>query len=174
VRTNNSDAVMAGVRRALREADPDEPFALRTMEAAWEHRVNNGGAIGWLFGVFSAIALFLAAIGLFSLIWQSVSQRLQEIGIRLALGASERSIVSLVVRQVSVLACVGLALGGTISVGIGTLLKSVMKYALVDARAADPAILGTAVMVILGVTALACIWPARRATSVDPAAVLRG
>ena len=174
IRTGNSDAAMAGVRRALRETDPSEPFALRTMEAAWEHRVNNGGAITWLFGVFSAIALFLAAIGLFSLIWQSVSQRLQEIGIRLALGASGRTIVSLFVRQVFVLASVGLVFGGTVSVAIGVLLKSVMKYALADARAADPAVLGTATFVILGVTALACIWPARRATRVDPAAILRG
>jgi putative ABC transport system permease protein len=135
--------------------------------------VNNGGAITWLFGVFSAIALFLAAIGLFGLIWQSVSQRFKEIGIRLALGASDRTIVSLFVRQVFVLASLGLVFGGTVSVAIGALLKSVMKYALVDARAAEPAVLGTATFVILGVTALACIWPARRATTVDPAAVLR-
>ena len=173
IRTSNSNAAMAGVRRALRETDPFQPFALRTMEAAWEHRVNNGGAITWLFGVFSAIALFLAAIGLFGLIWQSVSQRFKEIGIRLALGASDRTIVSLFVRQVFVLASLGLVFGGTVSVAIGALLKSVMKYALVDARAAEPAVLGTATFVILGVTALACIWPARRATTVDPAAVLR-
>jgi putative ABC transport system permease protein len=173
IRTGNSNAAMAGVRRALRETDPFEPFALLTMEAAWEHRLNNGRVITWLFGVFSAIALFLAAIGLFSLIWQSVSQRFKEIGIRLALGASNRSIVSLFVRQMFVLASIGLVSGGTVSVGIGVLMKSVMKYALVDAKAADPAVLGTATLVILGVTALACIWPARRATSVDPAAVLR-
>jgi len=173
IRTDNSNAVMAGVRRALRETDPSEPFALLTMEAAWENRIHNGRVITWLFGVFSAMALFLAAIGLFSLIWQSVSQRLQEIGIRLALGASDRAIVSLFVRQVFVLASLGLVFGGTVSVAIGGLLKSVTKYALVDARAADPAVLCTATLVILGVTALACVWPARRATTVDPAAVLR-
>jgi ABC-type antimicrobial peptide transport system permease subunit len=173
IRTSNSNAAIAGVRRALRETDPFEPFALLTMEAAWENRLNNGRVITWLFGVFSAIALFLAAIGLFSLIWQSVSQRMQEIGIRLALGATGRTIVSLFVRQVFVLASVGLVFGGAVSVAIGVLLKSVMKYALADARAVDPAVLGTATLVILGVTALACVWPARRATTVDPAAVLR-
>jgi putative ABC transport system permease protein len=173
IRTGNSSAAMAGIRRALREADPFEPFELRTMESIWENRLNNGRVITLLFGVFSAIGLFLAAIGLFSLIWQSVSQRFKEIGIRLALGASHRTIVSLFVRQMFVLASLGLVFGGTVSVGIGVLMKSVVKYALVDARAADPAVLGTATLVILGVTALACIWPARRATSVDPAAVLR-
>ena len=173
IRTGNSSAAMAGIRRALREADPFEPFELHTMEAVWENRLNNGRVITWLFGVFSAIALFLAAIGLFSLIWQSVSQRFKEIDIRIALGASGRTIVSLFVRQMFVLASLGLVFGGAASVGIGVLMKSVMKYALVDARAADPAVLGTATLVILGVTALACIWPARRATAVDPAAVLR-
>ena len=173
IRTNDSKAAMAGIRRALRETDPSEPFALLTMEAAWENRLHNGRVITWLFGTFSAVALFLAAIGLFSLIWQSVNHRLKEIGIRLALGASGRRIVSLFVRQVYVLASLGLVFGGAVSVAIGVLMKSVVKYALAEARAADPAVLGTATFVILGVTALACIWPARRATSVDPAAVLR-
>jgi putative ABC transport system permease protein len=173
IRTSNANAAMAGVRRALRDADPSEPFALRTMEAAWEHRVNNGGAITWLFGVFSAIALFLAAIGLFGLVWQSVNQRRREIGIRVALGAGDLKIVSLFMRQVLVLACAGLMFGGAVSVGIGTMLQSVVKYALADARAADPTILATAAVVTLGVTGLACIWPVRRAIGVDPVAILR-
>jgi ABC-type antimicrobial peptide transport system permease subunit len=122
-----------------------------------------------LFAVFAAVALGLAAVGLYGLISYTVSQRRREIGVRLALGAPRGNILRLVLGQGLRLAALGLAVGMLLGFG----LARVMASALVGVSATDP-VTFTVVPAILGLVALAATAiPARRAARYDPAVVLR-
>jgi putative ABC transport system permease protein len=130
-----------------------------------------------LLGVFAALALVLAGIGIYSVISYAVTQRTHEIGIRVALGASQPSITQMVVRQGLVLAGIGVALGLAGALVITRVLSSlpadVRAPLLFDVRPFDPPTL-TSVSVILVVVALAaCYVPARRASRVDPIVALK-
>jgi ABC-type antimicrobial peptide transport system permease subunit len=125
--------------------------------------------IGMLFAIFAAIALLLASVGLYAVIAHSVNQRTQEIGIRMALGASTRDVSKLVFAQGMAQVAIGLAIGLAGAVGLTRLLKSI----LFQVSPNDP---GTflAVAVILALAALlGCALPARRAMRVDPLIALR-
>jgi putative ABC transport system permease protein len=122
-----------------------------------------------LLTIFAAVALVLASVGIFGVLSYAVAQRTREIGIRMALGAQERTVLQMVVGHAMVLAAAGIALGAVlallISRGISTMLFSVTPT--------DPATFG-AVAAILTVVALAASYiPARRATRVDPIVALR-
>jgi hypothetical protein len=121
-----------------------------------------------LFGAFSILALVLAAIGLYSVVSYSVAQRTNEFGIRMALGASRKDVLRLVFTSVSITVGSGLVIGVIASLGLNKLLS-----AWTEAGVRDPAILGGMALVLLGVSALACFVPARRASSVDPIQALR-
>jgi ABC-type antimicrobial peptide transport system permease subunit len=121
-----------------------------------------------LFGAFSILALVLAAIGLYSVVSYSVAQRTNEFGIRMALGASRKDVLRLVFTSVSITVGSGLIIGVAASLGLNKLLS-----AWTEAGVRDPAILGGMALVLLGVSALACFVPARRASSVDPIQALR-
>ena len=118
---------------------------------------------------FATLALFLAAVGLYGLISYSVAQRTQEVGIRVALGASRREVVAMVMRQGLRLAATGLAIGLILALA----LKGVLKGLLVGVSAADPATLALTALVLLLVAVLASYVPARRAARVDPMVALR-
>jgi putative ABC transport system permease protein len=122
-----------------------------------------------LLGGFAALALVLAAIGLYGVISYAVAQRTQEVGIRVALGASGSEVVRMVMRQGLKLAAAGLAIGLLLAL----LLKSVLKGLLVGVSATDPATLAVTALTLLLVAALASYVPARRAARVDPMVALR-
>jgi ABC-type antimicrobial peptide transport system permease subunit len=122
-----------------------------------------------LLGGFAALALILAAVGLYGVISYSVAQRTQEVGIRVALGASGSEVVAMVMRQGLRLAAAGLAVGLVLAL----LLKNVLKGLLVGVSAADPATLAITALVLLLVAVLASYVPARRAARVDPMVALR-
>src|SRR6266446_2560301 len=122
-----------------------------------------------LLGGFAALALVLAAVGLYGVISYFVAQRTQEVGIRVALGASGSQVVAMVMRQGLKLAAAGLAIGPALAL----LLKSVLKGLLVGVSAADPATLALTALVLLLVAVLAPYVPARRAARVDPMVALR-
>jgi predicted permease len=122
-----------------------------------------------MFSLFGGLALLLAAIGVYGLVAYAVRGRQRELGIRLALGAPERSLVRLVVREGALLALAGLGLGLAAALGGGRAMGSVLY----GVKPADPAVLiGSSVVLALAATA-ACVIPARRAARVDPMEALR-
>jgi putative ABC transport system permease protein len=134
------------------------------MERFWDSRF-----YGALFLIFAAIALLLASIGLYTVIAHSVSQRTQEIGVRIAIGATTRDILSLVFRQGMIPLGIGLAIGLSASLAVNRLLESM----LVQVSPSDPITLLVASGVLILAAMLGCLIPARRAIRVDPADALR-
>jgi len=122
-----------------------------------------------LLGLFAAVALALAAIGIYGVLSQSVVQRTQEIGIRVALGAQHRDVVALVLRQGMTLAISGVSLGVLASL----LLMRLISSLLYNTSPTDPMTLVINSAVLVGVALLACYIPAKRATTVDPMVALR-
>ncbi len=162
--------VVAGVRQAIRASDPGIPiFDVYTMETLrqrgyWEFRF-----FGQMFSVFGAIALFLAAIGLYGVLSYSVSQRVREIGVRVALGAQDGDVVRLVLRQGMILALLGIGVGLVFSFGATRVLKTI----LFNVSPTDPLSFAGISMVLALIAALASYVPARRALGVDPLDALR-
>jgi ABC-type antimicrobial peptide transport system permease subunit len=122
-----------------------------------------------LFGIFGALALAIAAIGLYSVIAYMVAQRTQEFGVRLALGATTRRILSLVLSRGMAVSVAGLFAGLVVALYAGRLLEPL----LFETSGRDPVVLGGTTLVLLGVSTLACLLPARRAMRVDPVIALR-
>ena len=149
--------------------DPDlpiyGPFALvDRLEVFWDNRF-----YGILFLIFAAIALLLASVGLYAVIAHSVSQRTQEIGIRMAIGATARDIRKLVFKQGMLPLGIGLAIGLAASFGVNRVLKA----ELVQVSPSDPITLFIASAVLILSATLGCLIPARRAMRVDPLVALR-
>jgi ABC-type antimicrobial peptide transport system permease subunit len=163
--------ITSAVREQIRQADSSLPvFQIRSMEelrqfSFWQRRL-----FGWMFGIFGAVALVLASIGVYGVLSYSVSQRTQEIGVRVALGAGRATILRLVIGQGVKLALIGVAIGLLGAVGATQYVRTLLY----NVTPTDPVIFtGVAVFLIL-VAALASYVPARRATAVDPLVALRG
>jgi putative ABC transport system permease protein len=122
-----------------------------------------------IFGLLSAMALLLAAIGIYGVIAYEVTQRTQEIGVRLALGAQRLQIFKLIVGQGMKLTIVGISVGLAMSVAVTRL----MGRFLFRVKAADPLTIGVITLILAAVALLACYLPARRAMKVDPLVALR-
>jgi predicted permease len=122
-----------------------------------------------LLGIFSFIALLLAAIGVYGLMSYSVEQRTQEIGIRMALGADQGRMVGMIVRQGTTLAIIGVAAGLIVSVGLTRVLNTMLH----GIKSTDPWTFGGVALLLTGVAVIASAIPARRATKVDPVCALR-
>jgi predicted permease len=170
--TGEPVALAATVRRQVRSLDPSVPvYNVHTME----QQIARSPAVFArqlplrLVSAFALTALALAIVGIYGLIAYTVAQRTQELGIRIALGAQQRNIVSLVVREGAVLAVASVALGLIVALWSMRMLRS-MLYGV---GSADPLTYG-AVAALLAATALAASWvPARRAAKVDPMIALR-
>jgi putative ABC transport system permease protein len=119
--------------------------------------------------VFAALAIALAMIGVYGVVSYSVSQRINEIGIRVALGARSSDVFRLVLREALALSAIALALGLLASLALGRVLQSL----LFEVTPTDPATLASVAAVVLAVSILAAAIPARRATRVDPLTALR-
>jgi putative ABC transport system permease protein len=122
-----------------------------------------------LLGTFAALALLLAAVGLYSVLSFKVGQRTREIGIRVALGAHPRAVVELIIRHGLTLASAGVAIGFIAALGLTQLLTRVL-YAV---SPVDPLNLGAVALVLAVIAGLACWLPARRAARVNPIVALR-
>jgi putative ABC transport system permease protein len=122
-----------------------------------------------LLAIFAGAALLLAAVGIYGVIAYGVTQRTQEIGIRMALGAQRADVLAMVVRQALVLTAVGIAAGGAGAL----LLTRLMEGLLFQVRPADPVTFGAVSGLLAAVAILASYIPGRRATRVDPVIALR-
>jgi putative ABC transport system permease protein len=163
-------ALVSAVRREILAVDPDQPLArVATMEARIDDSLKLQRFSMSLMGLFAALALALAVVGLYGVLAYTVVERTHEIGVRLALGASARDIVRLIVGQGMRLTLIGLGLG----VAGALALTRLMARLLFNVSAADPATFVFIAAVLVGVALLACYIPARRATRIDPMAALR-
>ena len=171
VRTANEPlALVSAVRNELQQMDPAQPMAaVSTMDQLLAGTLSRSRFTMLVLGVFAAVALILACVGIYGVIAYSVTQRTQEFGIRMALGANRQDVFRLVLGQGTRLTLVGIGLGILAAVVV-TRLMATLLYGI---SATDP-LTFTAVALLLALVALAaCYIPARRATRVDPIVALR-
>jgi len=158
------------VRQTIWSVDPNQTItSITTLDSVLGHAVSRPRLLAWLMALFGAIGLTLGALGIFGVLAYAVNQRRQEIGVRVALGATPRSVLSLVVGNGMLLAGIGVALG---LIGAALVTKS-MQTVLYDIRPTDPVTFAEVVVVLLGASLLASWLPARRALAIDPVTALR-
>jgi putative ABC transport system permease protein len=150
--------------------NPDLPIInMRTMtevisDSIWQPRL-----YAILFGVFAAVALALASVGLYGVMAYSVSERSREIGIRMALGAERRDVLKLIVAQGMTLTLIGIGVGLAAALALTRLMRSL----LFEVSVTDPSTFAGLAALLSVVAMLACYLPARRATKVDPMVALK-
>jgi putative ABC transport system permease protein len=162
-------SLVAAVRAEIRSVDPDQPVSnIRTMDEILGEQSAPRVSMTLLV-VFATLALLLAAIGIYGVLSYFVAQSTPEIGIRLAMGAQSRDVVSLVLRRGMTLTLLGVGIGL-----IGSfLLTRLMSTLLYGVSASDPTTFGAIALLLTAVALLACYIPARRAARVDPMIALR-
>jgi putative ABC transport system permease protein len=160
----------AAVRSELRAIDPNVPVAsVRTMEDVVDAALSAPRFTSALFTVFSALAVLLAAVGIYGVLSYLVTQRTREIGIRLAIGASPRAVSREVLGRGVMLAAAGVTIGAAAAFVLGRGI-SVLLY---EVKPTDPWTYAAGAAVLMGVALVASYIPARRATAVDPVVALR-
>jgi len=171
IRTNTPAALIDPVRRSLLAFDPNLPTrGLETLTSMIDDSIANERIIARLAAVFGLVALLLAAIGLYGVISYTIARRINEIGIRMALGAQRARILWMVVRETLLLALAGIVLGVPLVLGA---TRAVSSH-LFGLSPTDPATLTAAVAALLTVALCAGLLPGWRATRVDPLQALRG
>jgi predicted permease len=164
------NSLVAAMRGVLQKLDPNLPaYEVTTMADQVNNQTTRSRFSAWLLGVFGALALALAAIGIYSVMAYAVEQRSREIGVRVALGARAVDVLKMVIGQGMRLALAGVALG----LGAALALTQLMKRLLFGVGAADPLTYGAIALLLTLVALLACYVPARRATKVDPLVAIR-
>jgi putative ABC transport system permease protein len=162
--------ITSAVREQIRLSDPAVPvFQLRTMEDLRRFSFWRFKLFGWMFSAFGAVALLLASIGVYGVLSYSVSQRRQEIGVRMALGAGRRDVLRLVIGQGVTLAGIGIVAGIVAALGVTQFIKTLLY----NVTASDPLSFALVACFLGTVAVIASYVPARRAMGVDPIIALR-
>ena len=162
--------MLPALRTAVHEVDRNLPLAaVNTMDKLVDQSVGQRKLSMILLGVFSAIALLLASIGIYGVMSYSVTQRTRELGIRMALGAARSRVLALVVGQGMALAAAGVAIGLVAAYALTRFLSS----QLFGVGATDPATFTIVSLVLATMALLSTLIPALRATRVDPVVALR-
>ena len=165
-----SEAMAEAARREVYAVDPNLPLSsVRTLDQIVATSISQPRFYMLLLAIFAGVALALAAIGIFGVLSYAVAQRTREIGIRMALGAREGTVVRLVVRQAMTLVLVGVVLGTVAAL----FLSQTMTKMLFSVKPTDPATFVGVAFVLIAVALVASYMPARRATRVDPIVALR-
>jgi len=162
--------LVGSVRQIIHEVDPDQPISnVATMAdlLGVEAALRRMGMI--MLAFFAGLALLLASLGIYGVLAYFVTQHTNEIGVRLALGASQRNILGLVVKKGMGLTLLGAAIG----LAASFVLTRLMSSLLFGVEAFDPLTFVAVPLLLAGVALLACLIPARRATKVDPMVALR-
>ncbi len=158
------------LREAVRAVDPNQTVEnVRTLEQVRDEHLATPRLTATLLAVFATLALIVTLAGITGVIATSVSQRTREFGVRMALGATRHGVLRMVLGQGLMLVAIGLVLGIVAAIGLGRVLNSYLY----NTTPADPLILGAVGLAFLVAGALACLGPARRATTVDPLIALR-
>ncbi|HET6892332.1 MAG TPA: ABC transporter permease [Pyrinomonadaceae bacterium] len=171
IRTKGDAAnIAASARNVIQTLDPEQPVSdVRTLESVLAKSIAKARFSTLLLTVFAGVALVLAAVGIYGVISYLVTQRLHEIGVRMALGAQARDVLKLVLRNGMVLALVGVVIG----LGGAFALTRVMRTLLFGVTPTDAVTFATVSVLLMLVALFACYIPARRATKVDPLMALR-
>jgi putative ABC transport system permease protein len=165
------DNVITSIRNELRNIDPDLPlYNIRSLDDILRQQRWPYVVFGTLFATFASIALLMSAVGIYAVTSYGVGQRTQELGVRIALGASRQTVMWLVLKQGLVRITVGLILGLLAAFGVSRVLASL----LVNIAPTDPVTFVSISIVLTIVTVLACWIPARRAMRLNPVEALRG
>lgn len=171
VRTAGDPQAIAGeLRAALADIDPNLPVLdIQTISEHLDHLIDEERLVSQLSGFFSLLALLLCAIGLYGIITYNVVQRTNEIGVRMALGASRENVQWLILKESLALLVIGVFLGVPATLAAGRAIRA----GLFGLGPSDPSTLLAAVCVIAIITFAAAYFPARRATRIDPIVALR-
>ena len=163
-------SAVAAIRSRIQQIDPNQPIAdVKTMDDVLAESLAPQRAPAWLFGTFSAMALFLAAIGIYGVLSYFVVQRSQEIGVRMALGAQRSNVLGLILGQGARLIGIGVLIG----IGGALLAAQSLASLLFGVKPTDlPTLIGVSVL-LASLALVACAVPALRATRVDPLVALR-
>jgi putative ABC transport system permease protein len=169
-RVGLADALLAPVRRIVREADPQQPISdVRTLDEIVADQTAPRAVQARVLGAFAAVALLLAALGIHGLLSFAVSQRAREIGVRRALGAPSGAILAMVLRGGALAAAGGVVPGLALAYGAGRALQGLLA----GVDPGDGATFAAAAAVGLAMTISGSLLPALRALSVDPITVMR-
>ncbi len=168
--TKDPVSLVSAAQRQIHSVDPDLPFAkVATMEARVYDALKPQRFNTFLMGLFAALALLLAVVGLYGVLSYMVVQRRHEIGIRMALGAQTRDVIGLVLRQGMTLTLIGMVIGLTAALGLTRLIETL----LFGVSPTDTLTFFVIALLFAMAALLACYLPARRATKVDPMVALR-
>jgi putative ABC transport system permease protein len=166
----NPEIVLSAVRQKVHDLDAQLPLAnVRTMDQWVSNNAAQPRLNAQLLGIFAAVALAIAALGIYGVLAYSVNQRTREIGLRMALGAPRRRVLRLVIGEGMIVAAMGIAAGLAAAFALSRALSSLVFAVPVH----DPATFGTVAVVLTLVALAACAVPARRASRVDPMVALR-
>ena len=165
----DTQQVTSAAREILHQMNPDIPPQFRTFSQVYSESLGSRRFNVTLIGFFAGIALTLAMAGVFGVMAYSVSRRTREIGVRVALGARSRDVISMVLRQGLRTVLIGVVVGiaGTLA------LTRTIQSLLFDVKATDPLTFVAMILLVISVALLACYIPARRAAKVDPMVALR-
>lgn len=168
--TGDEDRAASLVQRTIQTTSVTPVFArVRSYQDIIDPQLRSWRLGAVLFSVFSALALGIAAVGIFGVVSYLIAQRTAEIGVRLALGATRAAVSGMVVRDAVRLVTIGLGIGGVAAIAAAPLVRDL----LFQTSPWEPANFGRAVFVLVSVTVLAALWPAWRASRVDPIIALR-
>ena len=168
--TNGLDAAIDSARRELRAVDKDLALTdVAPLTDVIEDSIGDERFRTMLLGAFAAVAMFLAAVGIYGVLAYVVSQRSRELGIRLALGAKRQELFTMVVRQGMRPVIAGAGAGLAVAVALTTLMESL----LFGVHAVDPTTYAVALSTLTAIALAACAMPALRATRIDPLIALR-
>jgi predicted permease len=168
--TGNQTSVAAGIRNAVMQVDPSKAlYDVRSMEQVISDSTFPQRMVVWLLGSLAAIALLLAGAGIYGVMAYSVTRRTQELGVRIALGATRTDLVKTVLSGGLVIAASGLTIGLAAGLGLSRLMAAILYGVPLN----DPVSFGAGLLILLMISLAACYLPARKAARVDPITSLR-
>jgi len=169
-----AETLINSMRREVARVDPNLPlYFVGTARRQIEGFVSQNRIVAIMVSIFGIVATVIAAVGIYGVMSFSVSQRTQELGVRMALGADSRRILRMVLRQGSILTAVGVSLGVLITLGLVVLAGDNMQAVLFGVSPRDPLVYASVVALVVLISLGASFVPARRATRVDPMIALR-